>query len=381
MATSNIKFIAIANCNKGGESYKNVKEHYDVILNPDNKAIELQEVYDYYKNPENKTNNLVTISEDKNISISTILGLNNNFVKKNGETFDSNLRILYISPNPNISNQIENSLNNKIVSYSMDILEEEDEERPVTHSMPIDPKQIIYFGLDKNINDDELVKLQELEIEYYDINNIRKKGIKPILNLILNKFADKPILCVIDLEAIDKKIAPCVNFSTENFNGFNYDEINEISKLLQNKVQYLDITNFNDSIDLDDKEKSGIRTKMTSEVCRIFIKHIFDIKEKKINIFTEDSRFLIYRPEFVEDEDGDIGWYILRFLELEQKEQLLKHLEEDSIVHLDVEDIGGVYITATTMNEQNEKCYYTSNITDCCLFPQEKFLMAFELLN
>jgi hypothetical protein len=120
---------------------------------------------------------------------------------------------------------------------------------------------------------------------------------------------------------------------------------------------------------------------MTSEVCRIFIKNIFNIKEKKINIFTEDSRFLIYRPESIEDEDGDIGWYILRFLETEQKEKLLEQLIDDSIMHLDIEDVGGVYITATTMNEQNEKSYYTSSIMDCCLFPQEKFLMAFELLS
>ncbi len=80
------------------------------------------------------------------------------------------------------------------------------------------------------------------------------------------------------------------------------------------------------------------------------------------------------------------------------KEELLKYIEDDKIYTFNLDDCtikktntdnleldnleNEILITATTMDEQNKKSYYSSkSILDCALFPQEKFLMGFELVN
>ena len=109
-----------------------------------------------------------------------------------------------------------------------------------------------------------------------------------------------------------------------------------------------------------------------------------NIKEKKLNIFTEDSRFLIYRP-VVQINEHDIGWYILRFMTLEQRNDILKHLTDDDIINITIEDNDeeiDVFIASTTIAEQETINYYAAeNITEKCLFPTEKMFMMFELLN
>lgn len=121
--------------------------------------------------------------------------------------------------------------------------------------------------------------------------------------------------------------------------------------------------------------------------CREILKGTFDIKEKSINIFTEDSQFIVFRPLDQDGDEGDeeykndIGWYILRGMDIETKNEILAGLSDDNIITIDI-DGESYFITKTTINEQNQISYYTANtIQDVALFPQEKQLMMFELVN
>ena len=88
------------------------------------------------------------------------------------------------------------------------------------------------------------------------------------------------------------------------------------------------------------------------------------------------------------------------------RDQLLKSIEDDKIYTFNLDDYviieekkydnliinddiennnleeNEILITATTIDDQNMKSYYSSySIIECSLFPQEKFLMGFELVN
>src|SRR5205807_2634565 len=103
---------------------------------------------------------------------------------------------------------------------------------------------------------------------------------------------------------------------------------------------------------------------------------------KTINVFNEESKFLIWRPVKFDDYKG---WLILRCMTLEQRESIIKEIGDDKIIPVPVEKDGCVYdalVTVTTMKAQQEKSYYQSNsLQDCCLLPGEKIDMMFELLN
>lgn len=104
------------------------------------------------------------------------------------------------------------------------------------------------------------------------------------------------------------------------------------------------------------------------------------IAEKKYRIFNEDSKFLIYRSAEQIDND-DVGWYILMGISIEQRKEYLNSLNKDQIKEIEIGD-NTMYLTWTTMNEQNNKSFNnTTSIIDCTLFPQEKEFMGFELLN
>jgi len=129
--------------------------------------------------------------------------------------------------------------------------------------------------------------------------------------------------------------------------------------------------------------KSDTKTiKLTAEIVKTFIRTAFGIKEKRLNVFTENSSFLICRPL---EQNGqiftDVGWYILQGVSMEDKEKIMKQISTDSIISIEID--GEDYLVAkTTVAEQQEKSFYTAtDIKDMCLFPDEKNTMVFELLN
>jgi len=160
---------------------------------------------------------------------------------------------------------------------------------------------------------------------------------------------------------------------------FDHNEITKIIETLRNKVVSIDITGYNASSLNNTKDVNILK------LMRLFMVDIMSLKEKKINIFSEDTRFLIYRPIEQENSD-DIGWYILRFTDLNKREEILKKIDADDIVNITIDDDDGeeidIYVTSTTISEQEQMSYYTAtNILDKCLFPTEKVSMLFELVN
>ena len=366
-------FIAVYTNAEGGQSPKLVKEKYDYEIKLEDKDILASHLS---KNIENQ--NIVVISENTELS---------KFIIPIYSQLQEKLITLYISNNPNILYQ----------------------------------KNIIYIGLDKNLIEDnteeELNKLDNSFVPYITIQKIIKlcqtNKLDSIVKYINNICIDNIVNVIIDLHIIDINNCPSVK---RDSNQTKYISLDTIYKLLNKNIniRYLNIFGFDSNID----NPTNKLTKMTGNSCRNIIKHIFDIKEKSINIFTEDTRFLIYRPveqlsindnsepdsepdskpEHNPETDDistyidttkhtdDYGWYILRFMTLREREDIIKHLIDRVItisVKLDdTDEETEIYITTTTINEQNNKSFYLANkIEDYCLFPKEKLAMMFELVN
>jgi hypothetical protein len=178
------------------------------------------------------------------------------------------------------------------------------------------------------------------------------------------------------MKVFDKKIAPSTVILNDCKEGLSYENVKILFNKLKNKINFMDITSFDDTID----SKSKMASRLTGELAKSFITNIFSVIEKKINIFNENSRFLIYRPRIQKSEE-DVGWYIVRFMDQNTKEQILSKLKDDTIIYIEVDD-EEIMITTSNVDEQNQKSYYVcQNIDECCLFPQEKMLMCFELIN
>lgn len=335
---SDIHFIAVYTPNKGGGSPAQVKEHYDFKIPStqyENKNIPPYTALDEHiknvlmKKPEMK---IAIISEDTNLSTQTI----------NTYRSDNTLTI-YISNNP---------------TY-------------------ID-KNVVYFGIDKDlIPDEQMIKLSNSLATYFTIEKVKQLTTEKIIRTLKGQ----KIHLIVDLQIFDPSITPSVARSKNQNKYFTFQEIDKIISYYNTNIFYLDILGFDESLD----DTTFRYSKITGEMSRTIIRNTFQVKEKYMNIFTEDSRFLIYRPS-EQLNDNDIGWHIVKFMTMKERDKYLEHLV-DKIISLQINDksLGydiEVLITSTTIREQNEKSFYgAKNITDCCLFPAEKVSMVFELLK
>jgi hypothetical protein len=386
------EFISILSNFNGGDSPKITKNIFDKEFIIDNYK-DYNKVYHYCLN--NKKDNQIYIAKDMQHCIPIISGLNEKHILQNNDEFNSNVKILFFSNYHEINDSTYNSTVSQLLGWTKCIFDE--------HKLTIKPEQIILIGLNDMDFDMELDELDNLNIEYYTLSYIKKKGIEMILDKIIQENENKKIMAYFNIEVFNRKIAPSVNrrnFSCEILendssksinNGLEYEYLEELSNFLKNKVNYLIISGLDKTID----NESNFPSRLTSEVVQILYRNIMDIKESKINIFNENSRFLIYR-ELKQKDENDIGWYILRFLDMELRQQLLKFIEDDKIYTVNLDDFtieekdiindddleNEILVTATTIDDQNKKSYYLSkSIMECSLFPQEKFLMGFELVN
>jgi len=372
-------FVAVYTSNPGGNSPDQIKESYDYRIAESfyrhNKNSAYKLLYEYIKQQSqlHSTSHIITVSEDKNIMEHTTTAYNR---------VNKNIKTIYLSNDPTIY------INN-----------------------------VFYLGIDNEIGNEIESKLLDnmdsTNDTYFTLKKIKQLGFKTLIPLILEKFSDKQIHLVIDLGIFHHDFVPSVvrqhNDENHENNFLSFSDLQELVNQLQNKIMHLDIVGFDTSID----DTAFRFTKMTGNVCRYIIRDIFTLADKKINVFSEDSKFLIFRPvvqthydnkdkdknnldsngnesddDFEEyDENSrkvDIGWYVVRFMTLKDREIFIEKIK-DNIITIEYEKDGKmveVYVTTTTMKEQNEKSYYTANnIFDCCLFPQEKSLMVFELLN
>lgn len=276
-------------------------------------------LYKYILNHlEHNLDKIITIGGDESISYGTVLATN--------QIYD-NLKILWLdSELPNILPSIIKSIN---------------------------PSNILFVGLN---NDCELNLLDHYDIKYLTSNKIKQNNVD-IINMLLDP---------------ENKLH--VIFNIKVLNELNKDNIYDILNLIKNNVIAFDLVDYNPN---NDNDKSN----NIKEICRNCLVTCFDLKEKSINIFNENTEFLIYRPLMQQDPRTDIGWDILRGLKLSEKEQFIKNIDDNQIISIDV-DGQDYLVTKTTMEEQNKKTYLLAKtINDIALFPQEKESMMFELIN
>lgn len=372
-----------------------IKEHYDYtittnlfsdsVIDLSNDRIELCSGYNLlYKHILNHTENnpndiIITIGGDNSISSATVAAMNEKYMVQCGEKFDSDLMVLWIDSMPDIhdfSTSINQDLNEMAVASLLGLCDT----YFVKNNLLLKPEQFIYYGLvDK---DDNLDEIKELKIPCFTHNKIKSMPIEFLVTAIKNMINNKPLHICLDMKVFNESLVKSTIPS--NPDGIELERVEKLLIGLKDNIVSMDITEFNPLIGTTE----DIRT--TKDTIKYLLMKTFDIKEKKLNIFTEESQFIIYRPLSQEDDDSDIGWYILRGLPLEDREDLLKLIPDDTIISIDIEDdednlleldSGTYLLSKTSIDEQNEKSYYTAeSINDTVLFPEEKVCMVFELL-
>lgn len=346
------------------------------IVDTTNKKIELCKGYELlyqhilqYVNlkPNDK---IITIGGDHSIATGTIAAMNEKYMKLMGNLVTSELLVLWIDSCPDIDDFNTSStknLNEMPVASLLGLCGTQF----TKNKLLLDKSQLIYYGLvDK---DDNLDDIKKARISNFTVKKINSIGLSESVKAIQNMIGDKPVHVSLDMKVFDSSLIKSV--IPQNDAGLKLEQVSNLLVGIKNNIVSIDIVEFNPTIG------SPEDIKITRETIRYILTKTFDIKEKSLNIFSEDSQFLIFRPIQQEDPYADIGWYILRGIQTNDKNELISRLEDDKIITIEVDD-EEYLVTKTTINEQNEKSFYMAEtINDVTLFPQEKICMTFELIN
>lgn len=230
----------------------------------------------------------------------------------------------------------------------------------------------------------------------YDFSNISMKKVQQfdteapniLVKMIKDYCIDKDIKqdnlilhISIDTNVFKYDIAPSVLNVDDAENKIERDglELNSVINIIKELSNNFVILSMSLS-EFDPLWGSDKDNRKTVECLRQCMINAFDIKEKKINFVNEDTQFIVYRP-FQQVDIEDVGWYILRQIDVDTKDNITKHIEIDKIVIETIDDID-IMFALTTVREQNAKIYHNGcKISDIILFPEEKKAMIFELIN
>lgn len=169
-------FININNNDKDN-SHKLIKDLYHHNFNQElytkynNKDLPIiyDELYNYYYKikPDNK---IISFSQDLTISIPIISALNEKYIIRDENNFNSNLKIIYIDKIPRL-NLDNHNLTNNIKDYIFSSLFGLLDITICNQKLLLKPEQLYYLGLDNNlIQDEQNMLLNELDIKYFNIN-------------------------------------------------------------------------------------------------------------------------------------------------------------------------------------------------------------------
>ncbi len=388
-------FINISTDNDIYSSVGYVKNTFDKEIKLDiSDEDSLNNNYKFYKTLENKIP--VTISPYKLVSSFTIPAINENYIYKelndllpgDHPKFKSSLNILYISSKPNLENYKKytfKELTSSIVSNSCGYIP-----TYTKHNMLLDISQYIFFGL----NTDELTEeFKNKTDKYYDSNQVKGDKLKKTLQFLCNKLQDEPVHIVFDLEVLSTNISPLSMRDKltirDDKDNINLEELTLILKELKKlNIVGLDIVNY--FLINDDK---SIVNRIQAETIQKIYGVLLKLTTKSFNIFNEHSKFLIFKPvEEIEnnDDDNNIGWYIMRGINnIEQREELMSKIIDEQIIMIKIDNddnddnnAKNIYVTTTTIHDQNELSYYScDSFLDKRLYPDEKVDMMFELVN
>lgn len=335
----------------------------------------------------------IIFSPDPAISASSIAANAEKYMsaqmEKDVVNYTSNLKIIYFTATPHLLEKYEHANVENFTNGIISNLICTEENTFTKHNLALNSNQFILIGINEDLTDPiQMEKLNKLDITYFTLKQMRKKGLVQIMELVKQLVSDNPIHVVFDMSVASIETAPCVtrfiDADKKEFclSGFNGDEIITCMKNIScENVVGLDITGYDFRV-----ETNEIIYRVTCEVAKLPLIHILGIKEKKINIFNENSKTLIWRP-VDQVSHSDVGWFILRGVSNELREEIMKSIPDDTIIIFTLDDDDGnemdAYISTTTMAEQEEKTYYdqTHEITDCVLFYEEKVHLMFEMLN
>lgn len=361
-----------------------IKNNYDNVFDNNNNY---HQIYtDLKKNFIDKNKTYINFSNDKSVSSSTIAAINELYAYRFGQIFKSDLKIIYISDNCDLHlNDYDDiskiNYQNSVISNLLSISIDEIKRSYTKHLIDCELEQFIFCGL-QNISDVDESLLIKAKCKYYNLNILNKK-LQNIIENIVEENKDKPVAIIFDINSLSPKIIgkntdKNTDTNTNKF-GFNIDQINMMLKIFSNlDIKMIDIVGYTN--------ESNLKSRLL--INKIYL-NLLKQENIKVNIFDEESRFLIFKPldEIYDNNGYDNGWYILRNVNNSMKRELLESLEPDSIIMLEIpdddkDDDVEIMITSTNINEQNEKCYYYSkDYKDCCLYPDEKLSMCFELVN
>lgn len=313
---------------------------------------------------------IITVGGDHSISAGTIAAINEKYIRQIGETFTSDLIVLWIDAFPDLydfNTSPNKDLNEMPVASLLGLCD--------THftqnKLLLNPSQLIYYGLVDDNDNTDIVK--EYRIPHLTVKKINSLGTENSINAIKEMIKDKPVHVSLDMKVFDSSIVRSV--IPQNDHGLHLEQVENLLSGIKDNIVSMDIVEFNPCVGTTDE------VRVTRETIRYLLAKTFDIKEKSINIFTEDSQFLVFRPAEQDDPESDFGWYLMRGLSIKDRLELINRIPDDEIITVDIGD-EEYFVTKTTINEQNEKSYYAAEtINDVVLFPQEKVCMCFELVN
>lgn len=352
-------------------------------------------LYKYILQNVPKNNRVITMSPDPLISTSTMVGLAEKYMYKEVEKYEgkdclifkSNLKIVYFTAQPHLSEEVNEVSLSELTKMTLANVICSTESTITGHKLALTPDQFVLVGINMNIlEENQKEELLKSEIKHYTLQQIRKKQMKTVIKAINKFIGDDPFHLIFDMSCVSMDVAPCVNrfvdFTQHKIiDGFNMSEIEEaMNSLNKTNLVGFDITGYDLRI-----QRSERAFRVTCEIPRRLLQIVLNIKEKKLNIFNECSKFLIWRP--VEQEAfEDVGWFVLKNVPLDLREQLISQIGEDNIISFQTEDDDGnlidAYVSVTTIAEQQTKTYCDmTSIHDCTLYPAQKVYAMFEMLN
>jgi len=339
---------------------------------------------------------IITLSSDTAISGSTIAGVAERYIyatksdkpiqelkySDQKTVFTSDLKIIYIDSSPDLVTKKYSNYADYDKSILADVMGLTDSSF-TNRRVLLKPENITLIGINDTILDDEQQEIiNKHKINMFTLNMLRKKGIGKIISSIIEDIKHDNVHIVFDLSSVSQIYTPSAFRDENNKDGFTLEELSIMFKEF-NKLEHLnslDITGYY----FGPKDKKDLHNKsnmITMKTIETVIRTIINIKEHSINVFNDDSRFLIWKRMDIKDH----GWSILRGLSLKDREQIIKEIGNDKITTIPITDDDetyDAYVTTTSIKDQEGKSYYaTTNIFDCCLYPGEKVNMMFELLN
>ena len=371
--TENIYILIKTNIDSKNNYCRN---SFDYILN----FISFNQLYLELKDiiTKNKNKKFVTFCSDLSVSTSIIPVFNE---LESMIEVKPNLKLNYEYPEFTSRLRIIKFTSNLHFNYKNSITKLIEPDNDIKHQMILKPEQFIFMGLDSNNLD---IVITSTTYSKDDLHS----NLEKILKLIKLKIDSEPVFIDIDLSVFDQFLSPlCLRHPEELQNPeLSVNIKNSELKLILKYLSDLNVCGINISGFCVDFSDVTMINRIQIETIQQIYGTLLNIKEKKINIYNENSRFLIFKPkqEIIDDYD-QIGWYIMRNVDAELKERLLEDIKDGEIIQVQIEDDENIkkdiLISVTTLADQDELSYYLADdYSDKRLYPDEKLDSYFNLL-